>query len=48
MIEIFLRFEKMNGDNIKGVRVVKPKYKVGQHVRKKKKKMRLAKSAEQD
>jgi hypothetical protein len=39
-------WEKMNRDNIKRVRVVKPKYRVNQHVRISKEKMRFAKASE--
>jgi transposase InsO family protein len=40
--------KKINGDNIKRVHVVKPKYKLGKHVRISRKRMRFAKSAEQN
>jgi hypothetical protein len=41
-------WKRIDGDNIKTVRVEKPKYKLGQHVKISKKRMRFAKGAEQN
>jgi hypothetical protein len=40
-------WKRIDGDNIKKVRVLKPKYKLGQHVRISREKMQFANTAEQ-